>query len=189
MSSFVVRSRRSHRSVPKELNTLISSYLRVEVNYIENRYRNGIPQSIHIRRNGLYREYYDDGSLDHEVHYKNGLHHGSEKIYEGVLFHEMNWINGKINGPNISYYANGGKEEEETYVDGIKEGISRIWHENGRLHTERNFKNGKLSGTLRKWTSKGELAEESEYIDGLLHGLSKKWYDGGKELSSYDDEN
>ena len=69
---------------------------------------------------------------------------------------------------------------ESNYIDGKRNGLSRVWHENGRLKSESNYIDGKLNGLSSFWDEDGRLKSESNYIDGKRNGLTKNWYRHGQ---------
>ena len=50
-----------------------------------------------IKKNGIYKSYYDNGQLREEVNYINGKENGILKTYHenGQLWKEVNYIDGK----------------------------------------------------------------------------------------------
>jgi antitoxin component YwqK of YwqJK toxin-antitoxin module len=49
------------------------------------------------KENGIYKSYYDNGQLEAEVNYIDGLRQGIYKLYHsnGQLWNEVNYIDGK----------------------------------------------------------------------------------------------
>ena len=56
----------------------------------------------------------------------------------------VKFVDGKTNGPCISWYANGEKKLEGTYKDGQWDGVWTTWYANGQKESEATFKNGKV---------------------------------------------
>lgn len=71
------------------------------------------------QRDGIWKAWYEDGTLWSEGEYKNG----------------------KRNGPGTTYHPNGKKYLEGNYKDDIQVGIWKIWDENGNLEKEVNYDN------------------------------------------------
>ena len=106
--------------------------------------------------------YYDNGKLKYERFFKNEKSIG-------------NWK---------SWFENGYLKEEIFYdLYGFKNGIYRIWHENGNLFTEMMFVNDILNGITRRWYENGTLQFEGVYENGKQKGLAKVWDEEGKIIS------
>jgi len=73
-------------------------------------------------KDGVHKEYYENGNLRSEIAYKDGMWHGSFK----------------------TYYKNGNLIEERNYVDGKLEGIRRQYDEDGSGPREFFYKNDKI---------------------------------------------
>lgn len=73
------------------------------------------------KKEGIYK-LYDNGVLEKEINYINGLRHGICKIYHynGKLYEESNYINDKKTGICKRYDAIGILDSEENYIDGKK---------------------------------------------------------------------
>ena len=73
--------------------------------------------------NGPYKLYYDNGKLQIEENYVNGLRHGSCKQYRpnGQLWVETNCLNGKLHGSWKQYLSSGNLYYETNYINGIKQ--------------------------------------------------------------------
>ena len=99
------------------------------------------------KKEGIYKEYYENGQLCVEVNYINGTMNGIYKLYyeNGQLWEEMNYIDGKINGIFKSYYSNGQLMEEVNYIDDKRNGIYKSYHYDGQLLEEVNYIDGKKS--------------------------------------------
>lgn len=64
--------------------------------------------------------YYENGQMDEELYFENGLPHGVQKKYRenGLLWHEITTVNGKNHGISRMYDENGNIEEEVEFIDG-----------------------------------------------------------------------
>lgn len=80
-----------------------------------------------------------------ELHYKLGLREGEQKEYfnNGVLKSKANYKNDKIQGELVINAPTGFIEMKENYVNGIKEGWSYVYDDQGNEKTKVFF----LSGT------------------------------------------
>jgi len=122
---------------------------------------------------GPYKSYHNNGELNFEGNYKEGLRIGRWKIFsrttpyieeqgfKGGLhcdyFYKENYdtkdieiiskdkySDGILNGPYKVYYYNGNLELEGSYVDGKKDGLWKTYSFQGELKTEEQYKDGKL---------------------------------------------
>ena len=91
--------------------------------------------------------------LDHEItsimQYRDGMYHG----YSYTFYNER-------------------KRTERHYIHGIKHGVSRTWHFNGRLAAMSHWYRDNLNGSLEEWTQDGRLATYLEYTHGKLGKLT-----------------
>ncbi len=80
----------------------------------------------------LYDAY--DGYLDSVNNYKDGLLHGKSTIYrEDNIIDESMYENGILNGISRHYYDNGKLSRYSTYKNGNKIGVSLTFYHDGRL--------------------------------------------------------
>ena len=82
---------------------------------------------------------------------------------------------GLENGLSRGWYENGQMEYEENYKEGVEDGLHREWHANGQLLSEGNYKDGVEDGLFREWSADGQLLSEENYKDGVL--ISEKCWD------------
>lgn len=62
--------------------------------------------------------------------------------------------------------------------DGLKHGVVRTWHKNGKRAAEEPFINGLLNGVCRQWNEAGRRLGEYQMFEGT--GLQQEWHDNGK---------
>ena len=75
---------------------------------------------MNYQRDGLHREWNENGQLEIEMNYKDD----------------------KPNGLYKRYYENGGLREESNYKDWKLDGLYKSWYENGQLMNEHIYKDG-----------------------------------------------
>lgn len=136
-------------------------------------------------KQGLYKEYAQNGILAKEVTYTNGVANGSYKEYyttpdlSGKLALLDNYKNGKLDGLSEEYaYPNGKKTATKTlvYVKGdlLKE---THYYEGGQKGTERDYK----TRNYLEWYENGQKKEAGSYDSyGYKTGSYTKWYDDGQ---------
>ena len=76
-----------------------------------------------IERSGIKKEYNENGELEYEIPFVNGLKHGIVKLY----------------------YSNGKLREELPYFNGKIVGLSKYYNEDGELISETNWVNGETT--------------------------------------------
>ena len=73
---------------------------------------------------GNFKRYFNQGQLQEEANYTNGLLDGKRMLYydNGVLMVEENHASGEYHGIYTSYYPSGNIESKGSYVNSIMEG-------------------------------------------------------------------
>ncbi len=106
----------------------------------------------------LYEEHYPDGALK-----IRGMMRGNKRIGE--------WK---------SYYPNGYRWSEVSYVDGYREGLTVTYYRNGIMRYEGNYYNDERNGVWTFYDTTGVVLKRidmdvtSEMPDSLLYDHSKK---------------
>jgi antitoxin component YwqK of YwqJK toxin-antitoxin module len=85
-----------------------------------------------------------------------------------------------VTGIVYKNFENGRTYIESSFVDGIKNGPFRTWHENGNKEMEIYYKNGKVNGPLTKWFQNGNLQLQTYLKNGLQDGINKEWFESGQ---------
>lgn len=128
---------------------------------------------------GLYTQCYENGSIFIESHYDAGELHGAYKEwhYNGQVFIETAYNKGKINGLRTEWDYSGQKRIEETYLNGVLNGAFKKWNGDGKIVMEGAYKNGLLEGTIiRNDYFPYEIETlETQYLNGKKHGIEKFW--------------
>ncbi len=131
---------------------------------------------------GLYKVYYESGTILEESQYVDGLPHGKRILFdEGgnkqVIEH---YNNGQFEGTYQSFYPNGQIEQDGQYVDGAMEGTWKKFYENGQLEEEVQFSENEENGPFIEWYPNGNLKAEGSYLDGdNEHGELKMYNEQG----------
>ena len=73
---------------------------------------------------------------------------------------------------------------EMHYLNGIADGVCRLWYKSGQLNQESNYSEGILNGTYRSWWNNGVLKEEIEFVWGVKKS-SKHFNQNGELVSEY----
>jgi antitoxin component YwqK of YwqJK toxin-antitoxin module len=109
------------------------------------------------------------------------IDNSSETIYDsndvvkvdGVVSFKRNME--KVTGIIHGFHSNGNQKEAYKVIDGIQNGFSNSWNEEGQQRFEGFYKNGEKDGLWRFWWPNGQLNAESHYQNGMLNGTKKTW--------------
>jgi len=149
-------------------------------------------------KNGMFPEYYANGTKKSEYKYANGQRDGicAEWFENKQQKSSYNYTRGNIaDGKYITYLENGQIEKEETYKDGQKIIFSK--YENGKLSellelsvelypteqkkSEGYLKNGKKEGLWTFWYGiGGQKKSKGYYKDGNQDGQWVFWFPDGR---------
>lgn len=117
----------------------------------------------HGRREGLWKEFYLDGSEKSSVFYVQGQEHG-EAIHWYPM-HEEKQI----------------KRSQGHFSGGKKEGYWKEWSPKGTLISTQEFVQGVEHGTFTVyWNASAKKKEEGRYYFGDREGLWTAWYENGQ---------
>jgi antitoxin component YwqK of YwqJK toxin-antitoxin module len=125
-------------------------------------------------RDGHWKDFYPDGSLQAEGLYDNGKQIGEWKYYHlnGKLEQTGKFNKqGKFEGKWKWYFDNSKLLKEENYRNGLKDGMSTAYDETGKVIEEGEFVDGNEDGP---WFEQiGDTYTRGTYRDGLRNGM---WY-------------
>lgn len=119
-------------------------------------------------RNVRYRD--KDGVLD--WHYKRGMQELEDlrKLYGRTqkLRHD---------GVDRQYYPDGKTEVEQTYHNGLRNGVRTVYHRNGKVWGKQMFVNDSLQGKSEWFFPSGQLYDQKFYRKGILINMSRVYHD------------
>ena len=134
------------------------------------------------KHEGLWKEYYDDGSLKSEGNYEDDKKTGSWKYYypNGQLQETGVYENGQPEGKWLWYYPSGKKLRELTYYQGKRDGNITEYDESGKVVLQGEYLEDKREG---KWIYEvGDAKEETFYSDDLKNGWDRIYSNDGTLL-------
>ncbi len=170
---------------------LLSAFLLISCgnNEVTISYENGKPKEIYSvndenQKDGAYKQYREDGTLQEESNYVADVLEGKRKIYhpdgknpEIVEFYYM----GKLEGSYFVYYPSGKLMIESTYIDGKMEGLLSKYLESGELMETVTFINNEESGPFKEYHPNGKVQWEGTYLNGDKEfGLLQQFDEQGK---------
>lgn len=128
------------------------------------------------QQDGPFEEYYDNGQLKVQGHYKNEKPVGTWQKYHpnGQLSGVYSYSDGKLDQEKTYYFDNGNINWEIKEVDGKY--IGKGYYESGNLFYERIVSNG----YYKEYFESGTLAIEANYVENELVGAWKKFYPSGE---------
>ena len=109
--------------------------------------------------------------------YIDGLLNGDcKKWYPKIqetkqLMEKRTYLDGKKNGKQIAYWANGNKRFEFMAVNDGYEGEMKEWSEDGKLFHLALFVNGQEDGVQKMWYENGKIRANYVIIKGKRYGL------------------
>ncbi len=116
--------------------------------------------------------------------YENCQRHGITWWYrdDGKIKSEVNYVQGKEEGPYISYYDNGEKRLMVNYKYGQKDGLQKIFYDNGTVGSEVKYINGRREGVMTEWDKEGYKTSEVYYKNNYKVGMKKYFNKEGKVI-------
>ncbi len=154
---------------------------KVEMSYIF-RYGTIVGEGIFTnagRRQGNWKEYYDDGNLKAQGNYVDDLKDGFWKYYykNGSLEEKGKYILGDPDSTWLWYYSDGKLLRDENFYNGLPDGLYTEYDKTGSIITQGDFLEGKKEGN---WIYKvGDSKDEGIYSEGYRNGLWKSYYSDG----------
>ena len=134
-------------------------------------------------------------SIDHSATVKpmkNGKLHGVKKVYlgNGILYQEQSYVNGIAEGVWKRYNNRTGKIlYYNEFSNGKKNGLERIYHwKKGYLEQEANYVNDLKEGIERHYDKSGKLVKEIPYVNGKKNGVAKSYGRLAYIETSYNDD-
>ncbi len=122
-----------------------------------------------------------NGKKHEEGYFKDGKRVGMWRAWynTGSKWIERNYVDGKAEGPYVSFHKNGNKSQEGVNKAGKKSGKWTDWYEsNGQIKKEQNYEAGKKVAPSISWYENGVKSYEG---DGSMFGESKCWNEEGSD--------
>jgi hypothetical protein len=92
----------------------------------------------------------------------------TESGFDGKLLH----------GEYKAFYLSNALKECGRFQYGVKVGVWKNWHANGKVADECAYRNGRRHGKFRAYDEEGRLVLEVRYRNGNLHGTMKRYSNG-----------
>lgn len=138
------------------------------------------------KREGVWREFDEDGNVVNSQTYKKGALVGEgivgidgkrrgdyKEFYpDSTLRAEGLFIDGLRSGEWKFYYHNGKLQEIGSFNAGDPDGIWIWYYDNGEKQIEEQFYKGQPNGSYKEYDPKGNMIVSGTYFDGMKNG---KW--------------
>jgi uncharacterized protein len=181
----------------------------IAVGEYKSYYRNGkVDETGMYKKNGdkdgVWKEYYSNGTLLSEESFSDGKWDGSSKYYneDGKMIEEYIYKNdilqeykaydptgkvvyqnkkdGKNNYDATLYYSNANKKREGRVQGGKLTGVWKDYNMNGFITSENTYANGKKDGKSITYHDNGKVKAETDYSEGETNGYYREYHKNGK---------
>lgn len=125
------------------------------------------------KKQGIFREYDDEGNIASSAIYKDGV-----KVGEGIITGS-----GQYEGSWKLFFPTGEIKAEGKYEDGEKNGVWKYYYQTGQLEQRGNYKNSLASGEWLWYFPNGELKRQEYYRKGREDGESIEYAIDGKIIN------
>jgi len=118
-------------------------------------------------------EFYDNGRLKSETHYRFGKETGTTTYYHywyNTKIMEVEMKKGKRNGNFIERYFNNKPKVIAFYKNDLTEGKETHYYMNGNRSMEINYTKGLKNGPVISWYDNGVVRETGRYVNDLFDG-------------------
>lgn len=120
------------------------------------------------KKNGLYRQFYENGKIQEETWYmddkKDGLSRWNNK--SGMRIAEYNYKAGNFDGIQKTFYDNDSLQSVTFYKDNNLSGESKEYYRNGKLKISGKYLNGQKEGPWTLYDEMGKVEKVIRYKDG-----------------------
>ena len=141
------------------------------------------------KKEGVYKEYYENGNLYKELNYIDGKKNGISKVFKinhilstdyyyennNIMYYNKYYPNGNI---ELSYDCVNNKYKEYYEKGNIKLDINA--HYDSHYGIDKNIKNYFIKdGEYKQYYKNGKLFEECNYKDNKLNGMYREYRNNG----------
>ncbi len=114
------------------------------------------------------REYYKHGGVKVEAEVKDDtILHGLYKKFtpDGYLEAVYTYVEGKREGPAVTYYNNGQLRTKLTYRDNKPDGTAKMYYKTGELYRTTDYSQGKITGIRTTYYKNGRVMSKVPYMN------------------------
>ncbi|MFI5641433.1 toxin-antitoxin system YwqK family antitoxin [Streptomyces goshikiensis] len=99
----------------------------------------------------------------------------------GRLFHR-----GELHTGEVVEYLGEALVNQETYVEGRPDGLSRSWYTDGAVESEGTLRRGRPTGVFREWHPNGVLKSRQVFDEaGLVLTEEERWDESGRRKRNW----
>ena len=147
--------------------------LRHGFNIVYSQYNDGPATEtnyVNGKKNGFYRQFYENGKLQEESFYLDDKKDSISKFNNksGHLVAEYHYKNGLFEGPQKTFYETDTLQSVMNYRNNEPDGLFRECYPNGKTRIEGNYLKGLQTGTWTEYDETGKATKVSKYKDGKL---------------------
>ncbi len=95
------------------------------------------------------------------------------------------FLNGMLEGVQRLWYDNKVLAEERLYIANKKEGVHKGWYDNKKPRYIYHFFNDEFHGEVLEWYNTGQLFKKFHYQNGHEEGSERLWYENGSIRANY----
>lgn len=134
---------------------------------------------------GEWKRFHENGKIKAQLHHFPNSDKASAELFDinGVRY-AKGIYRGTAKDSTWNYYNNTRLVGQENYSDGIKNGRSLTFFENGTPATESNWAYGLKNGVSRSFYLSGKKQAETMFQQGKRQGLSQVYYESGQSQIS-----
>jgi antitoxin component YwqK of YwqJK toxin-antitoxin module len=148
------------------------------------RYENGqlssVVEYLDDERNGITTIYSPDGKpIIEKLYYQGNFLSYRLTSAEGAAA----WIPFSGNVTISAKYPDGKPAFEETYKNGVIDGLKKIYYDNGKLYSEYRYVSGGYQGEYKTYYSNGNVREKGAYKLGERDGARERFNEDGSLAS------
>jgi hypothetical protein len=124
------------------------------------------------------REYYKNGMLKSQTHYRFGKETGTTVHFHDwypTIIMAVEMKKGKKHGKFIKRYFDNSIEVAAFYKNDLIEGLEVHYYNNGQCAQEINYKKGIKNGPIKSWHPNGVVKEIGAFVNDLFDGKWEKY--------------
>ncbi|HEY6160959.1 MAG TPA: toxin-antitoxin system YwqK family antitoxin [Bacteroidia bacterium] len=119
------------------------------------------------------------------------LYHGKDKNLPNYQpeskVEEGRYTDNRKDGIWVTYWPNGNKKSEITFVNNTAKGYAKMYYEDGKVSEEGNWENQRWTGGYKMYHPNGQVFYEFNYNkSGKREGKQTYYYDNGKVMMTGD---
>ncbi len=131
---------------------------------------------------GVFEEFYPEGSTKKVVNYQNGMLHGDffEFSKEGEVLLSGSYFQGEKSGDWFVYRSDGSLKSEYSYQNNVLNGFSIAYYPSGQVSERIPFEMGEINGVYESFFPDGNPKQRVVFVDGQEQGEFTKFHSDGK---------